>query len=95
MKTAPNHDATMRLLSGVTGTYSWPQFKPILYNPDQLREWVKKTIFPVEELGPDEEMKAFEFWGELTKEERQRFKTAFLELWGKEGAATLPMNLND
>jgi hypothetical protein len=94
MKTVPTHDETMRLLSGVTATYSWTQFKPILHDPERLKAWIKQTIAPAEGLGPDEEQEAFNLWTELTPEEREMFKTAFLALWGKEGAQTLPMNLD-
>ncbi len=86
--------------------YSWTAFKPILYSPDKLRAWILEKLTPDPEdleLHPDDprvaemsesnvenEDQAGEFWGELTKEEQEMFRAAFVEIWGRAGKAALP-----
>ena len=45
-------------------------------------------------LTADSEQKALELWGELDSKERELIEKAFLDLWGNEGAATLPLSLD-
>jgi hypothetical protein len=39
MKTAPDHDEAMRILSRIIQDYTWAEFKPILYSPETLKRW--------------------------------------------------------
>ena len=103
---APNHDETNRLLATIIPNYSWTAFKPILYSPDKLRAWILENLTPDPqdlEMHPDDprvaemsvlnvglEDEANEFWGELTKEEREMMQAAFVEIWGRAGKAALP-----
>lgn len=84
----------MLLLSGIMETYSWTQFKPILYSPDRLEAWVRDKM-PKEPVSAsvEEETRALEFLGELNNEERAKIETAFRRVWGPKGAASLPISL--
>jgi hypothetical protein len=107
MKT-PSYDETMNLLGGIQETYSWLAFKAILDDPAKLKAWIQEELKsePDEPMDPedprvgegatvqaDTEQNAMDFWGELTKEEQEKIRAAFLDLWGKEGLHGLPMSL--
>lgn len=103
----PNHDETNRLLATIIQTYSWTDFKPILYSPERLQSWILEHLEPdpeEREMHPDDprvaelsmlaveqEDKAAELWGELNKEERKMMKEAFEAIWGRQGRASLPL----
>ena len=111
MKTnPPSHDATMTLLGSVMENYSYQDFLKILRDPEKLQTWVEQGIKPDSDqildpedptvgelatLSADAEQKAMELWSELKPEDRDRIKAVFLELWGREGTATLPISMND
>ena len=102
----PTSEQANQLLSGAMETYSWTAFKPILYSPEKLRAWILEKLKPETDqfLDPDSEQaaeesmeaveaeeKAIEFWQELDKKERMMIKEAFRAIWGKAGAAALPL----
>ena len=102
----PSHDETNRLLATIIQTYSWLDFKPILYSPEKLQSWILEHLEPDSklEMHPDDprvaelsmlaveqEDSALKLWGELTKEERRMMKDAFQEIWGRQGRASLPL----
>lgn len=102
----PTSDQTTLLLAPIMEDYQWKDFKPLLYSPEKLQNWILEKLRPEPEalmLHPDDPMaaelsmlamdsedKALEFWGELTKEEREMFREAFRALWGPKGAGPLP-----
>jgi len=87
----PDYDQVMHLLGSIMETYSFRDFAPILHDPERLKDWLLKGNERAEECSPaDSEQKAMEFMNELSPEERALLRTAFLELWGKEGKAMLP-----
>ena len=108
MSTTPNPpttDQTTHLLGSIMATYSWTQFKPILYSPEKLQSWILENLTADKDkyLDPDgqeaaddseslmqSEDQAFEFWGELSEEEREMMKAAFFAIWGRDGTRTLP-----
>ena len=106
----PSYDQTMNLLGSIMETYSFRDFAPILRDKDRLKAWVQERMQPESNLyldpedprvgetatlSADSEQKAMEFLGEIRAEDRERIKAVFLELWGREGRATLPISMND
>lgn len=94
----PSHDQTMTLLGQIMENYSFRDFSLILRDPERLKAWLQKEIPKQEEERedlPELEEKAWAFWGEINQEDRERIKTAFMELWGKEGRGTLPIRMSE
>lgn len=90
----PEYDQVMHILGSIMETYAFRDFVLILRDPEHLKAWLLKGNTRAEESSPaDSEQKALEFWAEINKEDRERMKTAFMELWGREGRAMLPMSL--
>ena len=105
----PSNDALMTLLASVTETYSWPDFKPILYSPERLAAWLREKLAepePDQYLDPEDpaatelsgmsaeaEQAAMEFLRELTDEETEKLETALRAVWGREGAALMPVRI--
>ena len=105
----PSNDALMMLLASVTETYSWPDFKPILYSPERLAAWLREKLAEPEpdryldpedpaatelsEMSAEAEMAALEFLRELTDEEVEKLETALRAVWGRAGAALMPVRI--
>src|SRR4051812_40899173 len=98
MKTAPDDDEAMRILSRIIQDYTWAEFKPILYSPETLKRWLAEQQQPTSErtchpddpivgelvtIAAHQEDKALEFLGELDPAERDMLTAAWVDVWGK------------
>ena len=106
----PTNDSLMHLLASIPEDYSWMDFKPILYDPAKLEAWLAKELArpePDRYLDPEDpaaveaseasaetESAALEFLNELTPEEQEMIEEAMRALWGREGAALMPVRIS-